>query len=183
MSYDPNTITYAVSIHFSKEVNEVISATEKEIAEITGNDFMIENKVPPHITIGAFHGTKEDEVRLLQSVEDFTREQESGIVLFKEIGNFNEKVLFLQPEKGEYLVKLNEGIHHLLLPEYEKGENGYYVPEVWFPHMTLAIRLNQDQYKKALPCAQKIKLPLRANVSEISVYQCSPFLLLKSFAI
>ena len=183
MSYDSNTITYAVSVHFSKEVNEIIFTTEKEIAEITGNDFMIQNKVPPHITIGAFHGTRENESRLLQSVEDFTREQKSGIVQFKTIGNFNEKVLFLQPEKDEYLIKLNDDIHQLLLPEYEKGENGYYIPEVWFPHMTLAIRLNQGQYEKALKCAQKITLPLNAKVSEISVYQCSPFLLLKSFAI
>lgn len=183
MSYDSNSITYAVSLHFSKDVNEIISAAVKDIAKTTGNSFIIENKIPPHITIGAFHGSKEKETRLLQIVADFSKAQKSGIVKYKEIGNFNGKVLFLKPEKDEYLLKLNDEIHKLLLTEFERGENGYYLPQIWFPHTTLATRLNQNQFTNALNAAQKINLPLDAKVCEIALYQCSPFLELKSFPI
>ena len=102
----------------------------------------IENKIPPHVTIGAFHVVKDEEARLIQMVEEFTKSQKAGIVQFKEIGNFNGKVLFLKPKKDGFLAQINAELHSNLLPEFEKAENGYYLPEIWFPHTTLATRLN-----------------------------------------
>ena len=64
--FDSSLITYAVSLHFSQKVNEVVISTLQAIADKTGNHFMIENKIPPHITIGAFHAAKADEAKLLQ---------------------------------------------------------------------------------------------------------------------
>ena len=72
MSYEKLFITYAVSLHFTQEVNEIIFNTMASIADLIGNDFMIKNKVPPHITIGAFHGTKETEEKLIRIVEEFS---------------------------------------------------------------------------------------------------------------
>ena len=176
-------ITYAVSLHFTQEVNEIILNTMSSIADVTGNDFMIQNKVPPHVTIGAFHGTKETEEKLIQIVEDFSIRQKSGFVRFSEIGNFNGKVLFIKPEKDSFLSAINQELHKSLMPEFEAGENGYYMPEIWFPHTTLATRLNQTQFKKAVELAGKIHLPLEAKISDIGFYQCSPFLELKRFPI
>ena len=195
MSYEKSFITYAVSLHFTSDVNEIIFNTMSSIAELTGNDFMIKNKVPPHVTIGAFHGTKETEGKLIQIVKDFSEAQNSAgskssnnsnsrpAVHFTEVGNFNQKVLFLKPEKDEFLSSINEELHKVILPEFEAGENGYYVPEIWFPHTTLATGLNQTQYSKALELASKITLPLDAKISDIGFYQCSPFLELKRFPI
>lgn len=183
MSYEKPFITYAVSLHFEQAVNEIIFNTMTSIAEQTGNDFMIKNKVPPHVTIGAFHGNKETEEKLIQIVEDFSKTQNSGLVRFSEVGNFNEKVLFLRPEKDEFLTTINNELHKIILPEFEAGENGYYVPEIWFPHTTLATGLNQTQYAKALELAEKINLPLEAKIDNIGFYQCSPFLELRRFKI
>ena len=183
MSYEKSFITYAVSLHFTQDVNEIIFNTMASIADLTGNDFMIKNKVPPHVTIGAFHGTKETEEKLIQIVEEFTKTQESGLVRFSEVGNFNQKVLFLKPEKDEFLTNINKELHKTILPEFEAGENGYYVPEIWFPHTTLATGLNQTQYTKALELAEKINLPLEAKIDNIGFYQCSPFLELNRFQI
>lgn len=180
-TYEKPFITYAVSLHFTQDVNKIIFNTMSSIAELTGNDFMIKNKVPPHVTIGAFHGTKETEAKLIQLVEDFSKTHKSGVVRFSEIGNFNQKVLFIRPEKDEFLSSINNELHKLILPEFEAGENGYYVPEIWFPHTTLATGLNQIQFSKALELAKKISLPLEAKVDNIGFYQCSPFLELKRF--
>ena len=57
---------------------------------------------------------------------------------------FNGKVLFLKPEKNLFLSEINNALHPLLLPEFEKAENGYYLPDISFPHTTLATRLNQN---------------------------------------
>ena len=183
MTSDSNLITYAVSLHFSADVNEIITSAVKSIAEVTGNSFIIENKIPPHVTIGAFHAAKDDEAKLLQMVEDFTKTQKTGAVRFTEIGNFNGKVLFLKPEKEGFLTQINAELHSILLPDFEKAENGYYLPEIWFPHTTLATRLNQSQFEKAQEIANQIKLPLEGVVTEISVYQCAPFEKLKCFSV
>ena len=181
MSYNSSLITYAVSLHFTPDVNEIISSTVKSIAEVTGNSFIIENKIPPHVTIGAFHAAKEDEEKLIQMVEDFAKSQKAGIIHFDEIGNFNGKVLFLKPEKDGFLAQMNAELHTILLPEFEKAENGYYLPEIWFPHTTLATRLNQSQFEKAAKIVGSIELPLATEINEIAVYQCSPFAELKRY--
>ncbi len=179
--FDSSLITYAISLHFPQNVNRIIISTVKAIAEITGNSFIIEKKIPPHITIGAFHTAKKEEPILLQLVEEFTTWQQAGIVKFTGIGNFNKKVLFLKPEKNSFLEKINSELHSLLQGNFEKAENGLYLPEMWFPHTTLATRLNQSQFSKALEIANRITLPLEAGITELSVYQCSPFSELKKF--
>lgn len=68
-----------------------------------------------------------------------------------------------------------------MVEEFEKAENGYYLPEIWFPHTTLATRLNQSQFEKSLNVTKSIKLPLETKSNEIAVYQCSPFAELKRF--
>ena len=120
----------------------LLSQPYKPFADKTGNRFLIENKIPPHITIGAFHAAREEEAKLLELVEDFARGQKAGSVQFVEVGDFNGKVLFLKPEKNLFLSEINKELHTLLLPEFEKAENGYYLPDIWFPHTTLATRLN-----------------------------------------
>ena len=181
--FDSSLITYAVSLHFSQKVNEIVISTLQAIADETGNRFIIENKIPPHITIGAFHAAREDELKLLQHVKEFARGQKAGSVQFSEVGDFNGKVLFLKPEKNRFLSKINKELHTLLLPQFEKAENGYYLPDIWFPHTTLATRLNQSQFSAAKEIAQKISLPLEAAIEELAVYQCSPFLELKKFGL
>ena len=179
--FDSSLITYAVSLHFSQKVNEIVISTLQAIADETGNRFMIENKIPPHITIGAFHATREEEAKLLQFVEEFAQRQKAGTVQFSEVGDFNGKVLFLKPDKNLFLSEINKELHTLLLPKFEKAENGYYLPDIWFPHTTLATRLNQNQFSAAKEIAKIISLPLEAPIQELAVYQCSPFLELKKY--
>lgn len=101
--FDSSLITYAVSLHFTHDVNEIITSAVKSIADVTGNNFIIENKIPPHVTIGAFHAAKENETKLIKKVEDFTKSQKAGIVRFTETGNFNGKNLIpsLNAELGK----------------------------------------------------------------------------------
>ena len=41
--FDSSLITYAVSLHFSQKVNDIVISTLQAIADKTGNRFMIEN--------------------------------------------------------------------------------------------------------------------------------------------
>lgn len=176
---DSSLNTYAISLQFPQNVNQMISLAVKSIAVATGNTFIIEKNIPPHITLGAFHALKNDESKLILMVEEFSKKQKASIIQFKEIENFKKKVLFLKPKKNAFLSQINSELHLLMLSEFEKAENGYYLPKVWLPHTTLATRLNKSQFEKALEIAEKIRLPLETCASEIVVYQCSPFKELK----
>jgi len=154
MSYDSSLITYTVSLHFSDVINEIIFKTVQDIAELTGDSFKIKNKIPPHLTIGAFRASKESEEKLIQMIKDFAGNQKACKVVFSELSDFKEKVLFLKPLKDEYLTELNQNLHKTMLTEFTEGENGYYLPDIWFPHTTLATRLNQRQFEKAVKLAQ-----------------------------
>ena len=123
-------VTYALSLLFSKEASDIITKAVRSIAKATGNNFIIENKIPPHTTIGAFHAAKKDEARLLQLTEEFARAQKAGVVHFSEIDNFKGKVLFLKGEKDSFLAQMNRQLHSLVLNEFESGENGYYLPKI-----------------------------------------------------
>ena len=121
--------------------------------------------------------------KLLKIVQDFSKTQKAGTIHFTAPGDFNQKVLFLKPEKDDYLIKINDALHKIMLPEFTEGENGYYLPDIWFPHTTLATRLNQTQFSQALEIANKITLPLEAKVHDIGVYLCSPFAELKRYEV
>lgn len=98
------------------------------------------------------YAAREEETKLLQLVEKFSQGQKAGTVQFKEVSNFNGKVLFLKPEKNLFLSEINNALP-LLLPEFEKAEK----------------------------VAKQITLPLEAAIEELAVYQCSSFLELKKY--
>ena len=58
MSHNPANTTYFISLHFAPKTNKIIPDAVDSIAQITGNRYTTENRIPPHMTIGAFRGTK-----------------------------------------------------------------------------------------------------------------------------
>ena len=53
---------YLVSLYFDDKSESKIQGLINEVAEKSGNNFMIDNNVPPHITIAAFQSDKEERV-------------------------------------------------------------------------------------------------------------------------
>ena len=52
---------YLISIYFDDDSNRIIQNYINNVATATGNRFMLDNNVPPHITIGAFNTRSEAE--------------------------------------------------------------------------------------------------------------------------
>ena len=44
---------YLVSAYFDSETNKILQGYINKIAAATGNDFMVKNNVPPHLTLSA----------------------------------------------------------------------------------------------------------------------------------
>ena len=50
---------YLVSLYFDEKSSRILSRYIKKIAEKTGNIFMTENRVPPHLTVASLESKDE----------------------------------------------------------------------------------------------------------------------------
>lgn len=152
--YSPDCSTYAISLCFDDSSGEKILSLQNKIASVTGNDFLTKNQVPPHITIGMFHASDEDLPKLRASFEDFFNSVGHSFALdFSGTDSFLEKVLFLSPNTDSpgflRLKELNSELHEKL-SAFEPGGNRNYLPERFFPHVTLAVKLKKEEFAKGI---------------------------------
>ena len=54
---------YLISLYFDDNTNKQIYGYMEKVAAVTGNDYMLANHVPPHITVSSFevHGNVEND--------------------------------------------------------------------------------------------------------------------------
>lgn len=140
--------TYAVSLYLDDAATDAISAVIQTLSEVTGNTQLTNPAVPPHITLGMFHASEDELVRLRALFDQFAAEfSRSFTVSFSGTESFADKVLFLSVKKSVRLTKMNARLHELVLPQFESGGNRNYLSENWFPHVALARKLNQRQFE------------------------------------
>ena len=142
-----NDKTYSISLVFQKESQEFINQLVAEIASATGNPYRIDLQVPPHITIAMFKADSKGAVILKEKVSAFAATFEPFSFTFKKYDTFKGKTLYLVPDNDgcHQLKKLNLDIHSTLASALLPGCNGQYLPENYFPHLTVASGLSQNQ--------------------------------------
>ena len=153
----PST-TYAITIYFDDDTTNKIRTLTEELAEITGNDYMIANSVPPHLTLGMFHAEDAELEKLKELFCEFVREVKDtagGLdfpIAFDGTDNFLDKVIFLKPDDScrNKLCHLNEQLHQLFLPHFEPADNRNYLPGNWVPHVALAVKLSHKTFEKGM---------------------------------
>ena len=202
----PTHSTYTVSLCFDDAAAQSVKAVQERLAQICGNDFLIEHSVPPHVTLGVFHAEPGALPKLQKAFDDFAktaRDVLGGRGLDLEFGgadSFLDKVVFLAAKKDSpgfaYLKTLNEILHQKFLPLFRAGDNKNYLPERWLPHAALAVKLRPDQFKKCAPLlglssaqsggasfglatdssSAQIVLPQSARVAALSLALCKPYM-------
>ena len=53
---------YLISVYFDEKSSKTLEKLIKRVATATGNTFMLDNQVPPHITVAAVETKREDEL-------------------------------------------------------------------------------------------------------------------------
>ena len=105
-----------------------------------------------------FHVPSEKLSDLQATFEDFAASVERGLVLdFDDIDSFQQKVIFLSvktvSDSFEKLKAMNARLHEIFLPQFEPGANRNYLPETFFPHVALAVKLTKAQFEKGMSWA------------------------------
>ena len=170
--------TYSVSLILDASSAEKILSAQKELAQVTKNDHLVKNPPPPHITLGFFHARDDDFPKLKECFEDFANSaRENFEIDFGQTDSFLDKVIFLSVEKDSksftQLKKLNSILHEKFT-HFEAGANRNYLPENFFPHVALAVKLTKEQFEKGMNWVQG-KPFSNARVIAVSLALCHPY--------
>jgi len=191
--------TFAVSLLLDTRSSQAILSLQQDFASVTGNDVLTKKAAPVHLTLGMFHVSEEQIPELKSLFSDFASSLEKKLSLdFCGIDSFKEKVIFLSVNKNdkssssgkgssfEILKSINGRLHEAFLPHFEAGGNRNYIPENFFPHIALAVKLTEDQFEKGMNWAQAScthsvpdgflvpAIPC-AKVTYISLARCHPY--------
>ena len=70
---------YLVSVYFDKTAEHILQRYINKIAEKSGNSFMTDNNVPPHMTISAIEARSEN--ALLGAMDNLRNSLSSGAIV------------------------------------------------------------------------------------------------------
>lgn len=163
---------YLISAYFDDDSSKRIQKWIDEIYQVTGNGFMIQNQVPPHLTLCAFEQRNNEAAKSL-----FKRMKKNltyGEIEIASVGVFLPYVIFAQAVTNEYLFHLNNTIVRVLGENEDSIINRFYKPYAWMPHITLGKTLDQEQMKKAFEVLQQNFSPFKAEIISFSLAKPNP---------
>ncbi|MBR5128116.1 MAG: 2'-5' RNA ligase family protein [Roseburia sp.] len=163
---------YLVSIYFDEKTDKQIQKFMTQIAEKTGNTFMQDNHVPPHITVAAIE-TRDENVAIAE-LEKCVQKLEQGKLRFISTGTFFPQVLYLEPVLNEYLHALACAVNETVKELPETIVSPYYQPFSWLPHVTLAKQLSEEQMLLAFQTMQKRFTSFEGTVTRIGIAKTNP---------
>ena len=168
---------YAVVLRFDDKSTEQIQKITEYIATYTGNDYMIANHIPPHITIADFNA---DNAEINDIAADIAYSLSKFDIPIVSLGIFNPKVVFAAPVMNNSLLGACKTANQIL---QQKGFecNRIYTPYNWVPHISLAVKLDEDSVKKAINVALEKFQPVMAAVVKLSIAECNHYRELKTF--
>ena len=164
---------YLVSIYFDDQTNQRIQQYINQVAERTGNHFMLEGNVPPHITVSAFE-TK-DEERAVCVLQEVAERLQSGTLQWASVGQFLPYVIFLAPVLNGYLHEMSQAIYDRVTKIDDVNVSPYYQPFQWLPHTTVGKKLTQEEMQVAFELLQGSFGMFSGEVTEIGLAKTNPY--------
>lgn len=170
---------YLVSVYFDEKTNQRIQQYINAVAEKSGNQFMLEGDVPPHITVSAFE--TRDEKAALEALEKVALELKQGELQWVSVGQFFPYVIYIAPVLNEYLHNLSEKIWKSLSEIEGVSVNQYYRPFQWLPHTTIGKTLSKEEMKIAFDVLQNGFGVFSGKVVKIGLAKPNPHQDIKSW--
>ena len=163
---------YLVSAYFDEQSNRTLQGYINKIAEYSGNSFMIDNTVPPHLTISSIEARSVDELRdaFISAINKLS----PGEIIIPTLGQLFPYVVYGGVVLNDYLQNMQKIIYDEISVIPGISVNRYYMPNSWIPHVTLAKTLKNEQMRIAFEIMQKTFNPVRGKVVEIGLAQTNP---------
>ena len=163
---------YLVSIYFDEKTDKKIQQYIDKVAECTGNTFMLDGSVPPHITISAFE--TQNEKAVIEALERAVARLRQGTLEWGSVGQFFPYVIFLIPVLNEYLHEISAIVNDELSNTNGIKISPYYRPFQWLPHTTIAKKLTKEQMQTAFEVLQNSFGMFEGEVVRIGLAKPNP---------
>lgn len=164
---------YLVSIYFDEKTNNRMQSYIKQVAKRSGNTFMTENKVPPHLTISAFEAR--DEKAVLALLEKKKEMLQGGELTWCSVGAFFPHVIYAALVLNEYLQSLSEKLYELLIEIDGINIHRCYRPMQWFPHTTIGKKLSREEMLAAFQVMQEQFGMFSGSAVRIGLARTNPY--------
>ena len=159
---------YLISVYFDDKSNKIISNYINKIAQKTGNTFMTDNDVPPHLTIMSVEAREEK--KLTEVMEQWERSLTKGQIQLVSVGVLLPYVLYAAPVLNLYLEDMIEQVHDMVKHIPEVRMSRYYQPMQWLPGK----KLSKEQMQEAFSVMQELFVPMEVTVAEIGLAKTNP---------
>lgn len=163
---------YLVSVYFDKTAVHILQRYINKIAEKTGNSFMVDNNVPPHMTISAIEARSEN--ALLGAMDNREIHFLMGRLALCQLDNCCHMYFMPLPVLNGYLQDLSEKVFDEVKSIPESTVSRYYKPMSWLPHITLGKTLTREQMQMAFSVMQESFVPFEAAITEIGLARVNP---------
>ncbi len=160
-------MNYAIVLYLDNESNDKFGKMMREIAEVTGSDFLTAAGSVPHITIASIEC--DDEVKVLEHVSELAKVLKQGWLWISSIGVFKPAVLYLAPVLNETLQNACEMANEYMLKDASAGNRGIYMPYRWVPHIAVANKLDASMMKAAIDKALELFEPGFATATKLAL--------------
>ena len=172
---------YLITVYFDQKTNQILQRYINKIAEKTGNTYMTDNHVPPHMTVVAIEAKS---VEVLQPAFNSLRGKiQQGTVSFVSIGQLLPYVMYVTPVLNGYLSDVSLQVYEAVKNIPETSVSKYYRPLSWLPHVTMGKKLDKVQMIKALEVMQDCFAPFEATITEIGLAKVNPHEDVERFAL
>lgn len=163
---------YLITLYFDEKTSKELNKWIVQVAEATGNIFMTEHQVPPHMTLGAFEAPDEDTAGRLFLEMSFPA---AGEVQMVSVGAFFPQVIYVGAVYSEYLHELSQCVDKVLSGENTVRIRPNYRPFSWLPHVTIGKQLTGEALAQAFAVMQKNFHVLRGKVVRIGLSKTNPY--------
>lgn len=162
---------YLISAYFDKNTTKHLARLINTVAQKCGNTYMVDNHVPPHMTISNF------EIRdPYNLIEDFNRLKNfsAGDINIISVGAFLPYVLYASPVLNNYLQILAENTYEILSTRNDVTISKCYKPYQWFPHITLGKKLSKEEMQTAFEAMQIHFSPIAGKIVRLGLSETNP---------
>lgn len=168
---------YHISLYFDENTDKRLRGHIKEVASASGNTYMTDECVPPHITVAAFQCKDCCIEDVTDALDEAISQMGEGKVYFAGLGQFLPGVLYANAVYSEYLhnicSKVNETLTGEGLGEIEL--NPYYRPFNWLPHVTIGKMLSKEQLICGIEALQNSWGAFGGKVKKIGLAKTNPY--------
>ena len=165
---------YLISIYIDDKTNKIIKQYINQVAKVTGNNFMLDGNVPPHITISSFEA--ENEEKLVEDLKVSLENIKHGKLCWVTVGTFLPYVLYIAPVLNDYLHGISTCVYDMLSSRKEISISKYYRPFQWFPHTTLGKKLTKEQLRVAFELMQNHFGVFEGTVTKVGIAKTNPYM-------